>query len=261
MSFRSTLDAGLAALTAPMESSAAVSALAMVGAAVAGLATVVSAAEQIAAMPVLHLPWSDLSLARDLARERSVLQGRLGCQNVVERLIDDPIDAPSARREALRKLIYEDNGPEIIADMLLERGDELGCAMAFEMGKVPYLNLATDNILSAPLNEELGGCTKDGPIWRETLCSIQQRMAAGGIPYITDDVAVAMLDRLGFDGKSIVDTYGSRGFKDFVVDVTNPSRPAEYEGFYRDHQCMFREGGRKADRELHICSLGPLPRR
>ena len=281
MSVRSTMDLGLAALTAPSESSSVVGVVAAVGAAVAGLAAVTAAqkavAERVKTLPAFRLPrqtlYDAIDLEADYRREpRGAQTGGwrtwLAADRVVERLVSDPIDAPSAERDRWRKALEDPESVPVLADALLERGDPLGEVLALRLASQPFVNMEVENEWSSPLNVEMGVTSEEGNAdWRETRCTLESPWALGdaGSEWFatvgrrsSPAVTAAMLDRFGYDGDKILETYGGRTFADFVPD--------DCETYYRWDDCLHTsvhtpDSAHPAAFEVHVCSKGPLPKK
>ena len=280
MSLRSTMDMGLAALTAPSESlGSAVGVLAAVGAAAVGLAAVSAAqkavAERVKTLPAFRLPRQTLYDAHELeghhkgtGRWRRGWQSWLASDRVVERLVSDPIDAPSAERDRWRKALEDPESVPVLADALLERGDPLGEVLALRLACQPFVNMDLENEWSSPLNVEMGATSEEGNAdWRETHCTLESPWALGdaGSEWFatvgrrsSPAVTAAMLDRFGYDGDKILETYGGRTFADFVPD--------DCETYYRWDDCLHTsvhtpDSAHPAAFEVLVYSKGPLPKK
>ena len=300
MSLRSTMDLGLSALTAPSESSgSAAGVLAAVGAAVASLAAVTAVqkavAEQIKELPALGLSEQSMGDVADLNRlRRPRSSGELlpvgfqyardrAARRVVEAmarkgLVKPDSEAARAMRWQWSETLETPDGVAVLTDTLLDLGDPMGDALALTAGKQPFVNMGVEDEWSDPLNTELSPSdsiqdpmTEEEEGWHETRCTLENPMKIGDRPGgslgmewyaplsnapnavpVGPEVA-AMFDRYGYDGDYIVETYGGKRFRDFVDD--------DYDGYCRDHFCLYPNVSNAARFEVHVCSKGPLPKK
>ena len=303
MSLRSTMDLGLAALTAPSESSgSAVGVLAAVGAAVASLAAVTSVqkavAEQIKTLPALGLSERSMGDVADLDRlRRPRSSGELlpvGFQHARDRaarrvveamarngMLKHGTEAARATRVRWNEILETPDGVAVLTDTLLDLGDPMGDALALAAGKQPFVNMGVEDVWSDPLNTELSPSdsiqdpmTDEEDGWHETRCTLENPMKIGDRPggslgmewyaplslkgnapavVPAGPEVAAMFDRYGYDGDQIVETYGGKRFRDFVDD--------DYDGYCRDHFCLYPNVSGASRFEVHVCSKGPLPKK
>ena len=234
MSVRSTMDLGLAALTAPSESSSVVGVVAAVGAAVAGLAVLGAALVDTTSWPHVSVPRVVTRNAASLSsavRIPEEIRRRIDWGVKIDRLLNRHSPPTTSALPWSRRGFVEPDSPaaswaeqiqadpsalRVLADKLMDEGDQAGEVLAYEIDKVPYVNVLPPKRVE---EEDIGD-------WSELVWQFRHLPEPGQMyqwPRI-------LADELGADGMKLVREYEGQEFRHLV--------PTDYVGSYRHVPCL-----------------------